>query len=342
MLQNYCLEVLITKLWQDIRAVQDPELIRLADALPQTVLKARADSTTRKYLGAYKRWAKWAESKEELSVFPVKTAHFALYLQHVGEATKSKAAVEEAVNAISWLQRLGGQEEVSRNSLIKSVVEGFQRQLAQPKRKKEPVTPDMLKEIVTSTIANPTLTQIRLSAICLLAYAGFLRFDELQKLRCCDVVFMGDRMEITITSSKTDQYRQGDRIPIARSSLSTCPVAMMEKYFKAAALDPRSTEHLFRPIVSTKKGESLRASGSLSYTRLREIVLEKLQSLGYDAQQFGLHSFRAGGATAAANAADLPERLFKRHGRWKSETAKDGYVKDSEENRLLVSKKIGI
>ena len=74
MLQIYCLEVLITELWQDIRAVQDPELIRLADALPQTVLKARADSTTRKYLGAYKRWAKWAESKEELSVFPVKTA----------------------------------------------------------------------------------------------------------------------------------------------------------------------------------------------------------------------------------------------------------------------------
>lgn len=125
MLQIYCLEVLITELWQDIRAVQDPELICLADALPQTVLKSRADSTTRKYLGAYKRWAKWAESKEELSVFPVKTAHFALYLQHVGEANKLKAAVEEAVNAISWLQRLGGQQEVSCNSLIKSVVEGF-------------------------------------------------------------------------------------------------------------------------------------------------------------------------------------------------------------------------
>ena len=105
------------------------------------------------------------------------------------------------------------------------------------------------------------------------------------------LVLMGDRMEITTTSSKTDQYRQGDCIPIACYSLSTCPVAMMENYFKAAALDPCSTEHLFRPIVSTKKGESLRASGSLSYIRLRENVLEKLQSLGYDAQQFGLHSF---------------------------------------------------
>ncbi|KAL5497418.1 hypothetical protein EMCRGX_G013885 [Ephydatia muelleri] len=41
-----------------------------------------------------------------------------------------------------------------------------------------------------------------------------------------------------------------------------------------------------------------------------------------------MHSLRAGGATAAANAG-VPDRLFKRHGRWKSESAKDGYVKDS-------------
>ena len=150
------------------------------------------------------------------------------------------------------------------------------------------------------------------------------------------MVFMGDRMEVTITSSKTNHDRQGDHIPIARSSLSTCLVAMMEKYFKVATLDPCSTEHLFRPIVSTKKGESLRAL--LSYTRLREIALEKLQSLGYDAQQFRLHIFRAGGATATVNAADLPEHLFKRHGRWKSETAEDGYVKDSKENRLSLQK----
>ena len=50
---------------------------------------------------------------------------------------------------------------------------------------------------------------------------------------------------------------------------------------------------------------------------------------------------RSGGATAAANA-NVPDRIFKRHGRWKSENAKDGYVKDSLENRLEVSRKIGL
>ena len=50
---------------------------------------------------------------------------------------------------------------------------------------------------------------------------------------------------------------------------------------------------------------------------------------------------RSGGATAAANAKVL-DRIFKRHGHWKSENAKDGYVKDSLESRLVVSKNIGL
>ena len=45
-----------------------------------------------------------------------------------------------------------------------------------------------------------------------------------------------------------------------------------------------------------------------------------------DSKTFGLHSLRAGGASAAANAG-VPNWMFKRHGRWHSENGKDGYVK---------------
>lgn len=56
---------------------------------------------------------------------------------------------------------------------------------------------------------------------------------------------------------------------------------------------------------------------------------------------YGLHSFRAGGATAAANAL-VKDRLFKRHGRWRSETAKDGYIENSVAERLIVSQSLGL
>ena len=74
---------------------------------------------------------------------------------------------------------------------------------------------------------------------------------------------------------------------------------------------------------------------------MRELLLEKLEKIGLNPKQYGLHSLRAGGATAAANAG-VPDRLFKRHGRWYSENAKDGYVKDSLTNRLSVTKDVGL
>ena len=43
----------------------------------------------------------------------------------------------------------------------------------------------------------------------------------------------------------------------------------------------------------------------------------------------------------AANAR-VDERCLKRHGRWKTDSAKDGYIKDSVEMRLLVSISLGL
>ena len=104
-------------------------------------------------------------------------------------------------------------------------------------------------------------------------------------------------------------------------------------------MEHTSTGFVFRGIVATKSGERLRKSGKLSYTRVRELMLAKITSLGYDASRFGMHSFRAGGAMAAADAG-VKDRLFKRHGRWHSETAKDGYVKDSVDSQLSVSRSL--
>ena len=46
--------------------------------------------------------------RSEVKVFPVQEVHFVLYLQHLSEIAKSKSAVEEAVNAISWVHQISG------------------------------------------------------------------------------------------------------------------------------------------------------------------------------------------------------------------------------------------
>ena len=49
----------------------------------------------------------------------------------------------------------------------------------------------------------------------------------------------------------------------------------------------------------------------------------------------GTHSLRSGGDVVAN--AGISDRLFKRHGRWSSDLAKDGYVKDSLFSPLSIS-----
>ena len=56
-----------------------------------------------------------------------------------------------------------------------------------------------------------------------------------------------------------------------------------------------------------------------------------------DISVIGTHSLRSGGATAG-----IPDRLFQRHGRWSSDSAKDGYVKDSLSSRFSVSEALGL
>lgn len=327
--------------WESLNALQDPELKRLAGLLPDTVLHSRASSTTKKYLYAFRRWKEWAEPRREVSVYPVQEVHFALYLQHLGESVQSKSAVEEAVNAIGWVHQLSGQPPIAASPFVRATLAGLQHTLAKPRIRKEPITADMLSALVDSLGSAPTLADIRLVAISLLAFSAFLRYDELAKLRCCDIRFAPQSMSVHISSSKTDQYREGASVLVARTGSPTCPVAMLERYFALAGLEHSSKLPLFRGVVHSKNGVRLRASGSLSYTRMRELLLGKLSQLGFDAKQFGLHSLRAGGATAAANAG-VADRLFKRHGRWRSESAKDGYVKDSIPSLMSVSKSLDL
>lgn len=85
----------------------------------------------------------------------------------------------------------------------------------------------------------------------------------------------------------------------------------------------------------------LREVGQLSYTRCREIFKDALNEVGVDPKRYGLHSLRSGGATAAASVG-VPDRLFKKHGRWRSEGAKDGYIQESLKNKLSVTSNLGI
>ena len=84
------------------------------------------------------------------------------------------------------------------------MVEGLRRSLAKSVTKKTPFNTEMLVAMVEDTHKNGTLSNACLSAVCLLTFAGFLRFDELSKLHPTDLTLDEDKLMIKIRSSKTD------------------------------------------------------------------------------------------------------------------------------------------
>ena len=61
--------------------------------------------------------------------------------------------------------------------------------------------------------------------------------------------------------------------------------------------------------------------------------------MNLDLRKNRLHSLRSVGASLAAYNG-VSDRLFQRHERWKSDREKDGYIEDSLESLLSVTKKL--
>ena len=171
---------------------------------------------------------------------------------------------------------------------------------------------------------------------------GFLRFRELSNLKRSDFILHNTHMSIFIEKCKTDIYRKGRWLDLAKPNSNLCPLDLTKRYFVLAGIDNQCDKYIFRGIENTKNGQKLRKIDKpLSYTTVRGHVLELLANIGLDPKKIGLHSLRSGGASAAANLG-VNDRLFKKHSRWKSDKVKDSYVQEDIESKLSLSRSLGL
>lgn len=329
--------------WKEFRKEKDSGLRELSAKLPEVILKSKAENTVKKYNYAFRSWCSWCKIHDSINCMPATDYHVSLYIIYLMQSNCSTSKIEEVLYSIAWAHSIAGYDNPCASNLVLNVAEGAKRQLSRPCSKKEPITPDILKKLVEQFGSNNSLYDKRIVTMCLIAYAGFLRFSELVNIRACDILFYPTHVSIFIEKSKTDKYRQGTYVIIAKTDRITCPVAFLSSYIKDANINLEDDKYIFRQISFYKSSNSykLRNAGHISYTRARELLLEKLESLGLETSKFGLHSLRSGGATSAANAG-ISDRIFKKHGRWKSDRAKDGYVKEDLKTQLSVSQNLGI
>lgn len=311
--------------------------------IPELLQASRATNTCRSYERGFMRWRKWASSHSlgPGDIFPARILHVAIYLSSIIQTANSSSPVINAFYSLKWMHDIYGLRSPTDSKLIQNILEAGKRKLSKSVVKKEPITVSLLKSMYDSLYCERNVKSQRTICACLLAYAGFLRSAELLLIKRSDICFESTYISLFVENSKTDQYRDGAWILIARTGTSLCPVRNLEKYLLWANIDDNSDEYIFRCLSACKSGYKLRDDGKpLSYTALRECFIDAFKS-HVDISKFGLHSLRAGGATAAAKHG-VKDRMFKRHGRWVSEKAKDGYVKDDVSERLSVSMQLGL
>ena len=329
--------------WREASAVSDAKLRTLCLELKDLAFRSKERSTSNKYSAAFTRWARWTTNFPEVKVIPANPLHVAAYFNHLAK-TSGFSAVESAYYAISWYHKLSDFPDPTLHNLPTQVKEGIKRKLGKPPVRKAHATLGLVKDIICMASASNQLIDLRLATMSALSFSGFLRFNDISNIRVGDISLTPEKLELLLRKSKTDVYSQGQSIVIARSGKTTCPVALLEDYLRRANPSelhgPQS--FIFRAIQgSGSKSKLKRQNKPISYSRAREIFLKAVKDLGYDAKLYGLHSLRSGGTTAAA-ASGVDHALLKKHGRWKSDSAKDLYVRFSQDKLNSVSKSTGL
>lgn len=152
------------------------------------------------------------------------------------QQAQSPSPASTITYSIDWAHSLAGSSKMPEHPLVSSLLSASKRILGKPKTRKEPITPEMLQDLVTKFKDDSSLYGLRSVALCLIGFTGFFRFSELCGIRTCDVKLFPSFISIFLETSKTDQLREGSWVPISRTGRKTCPVKALERYFTAAEI----------------------------------------------------------------------------------------------------------
>jgi integrase len=174
---------------------------------------------------------------------------------------------------------------------------------------------------------------MRDKALLLVGWAGALRRSEVAALDRKHAVFTPEGVQLTITSSKTDQEGQGELIPIEpASNPDLCPVAALRAWLCAyqSLIDQAPTELAGPDALFPRTYYGGLVLDRTPEWEVNDVVKKWARKAGIAPDQPGVefsgHSLRAGFITEAARAG-RPEWQIMGHSRHKSYESFRGYIR---------------
>ena len=241
-----------------------------------------------------------------------------------------------AADAISYVHGHRDVPSPARAPVAAAVLEAAKRRLSRPRRKARPLTRDTLALLEARFADESDIGWFTIYTIIVVGYAGMFRYDDMVNIDLAASRVLEDRAMLFVATRKSDKYYHGLWVAIAAVGGKGCPVRNLRRWMRLS----RCSEGSFcRAVSRGKDGTCMREQG-LSYGRFRELMRVAFVMAGMEeeeAAQFGTRCLRTGAATAALEHG-VEDRLVMRHGGWKSRDVMLGYVQDSVEQQLRVSR----
>lgn len=240
---------------------------------------------------------------------PFQALDIVRYVAHMYNVGLSFPSILSRLSAISWWIKMRSWPLVTQTYMVSQALRGVKSLSKRPIKHKFPITPDVLRQlcIVIPSLQFPEAVAIRLKAMFLIAFHGFLRVGELCGSHHA-LLLSSVRIQSTCIVISFQSYKfSGGRCPhvfIPMSNSDICPVRSLQAYLN---LRGNHCGFLFEESAGVP----------CSMSQFRSDLARVVKGAGLNNLGITPHSFRVGAATSAA-ALGIPADTIQRMGRWSS------------------------
>ena len=269
-------------------------------------------------------------------LFPTESLMAGNFLIYLKDKGYSKFSVKLGLVSLKWVNSFfpNKASELLNDKFLDRIVESALKNMTSTKCQKSPISKVMIVKMLD--LGNdPTLIRIRDSLMAALSFSLLLRNEELRHLAIQNISETQSGFVFSIVSSKTDVFRKGKSLFLARQDGALSVVNLLKLYLAKGKLENKKNSFLFGHIVIDSKGEYIEGSTCLTYNQSRNILMNKVKEVSHDSKSYGTHSFRSGGATTLASKVTPFELMLS--GRWADARSLRNYVEVSEERRFEIS-----
>ena len=298
--------------------------------LPGYLADAVRDSTKRVYSSYWKRYLSFCQ-QSQLNIFKAKS--ISLFLISLAESKTSSTAPALAKSALKYHLKLRAPfRKCAVNSyFISRISRTISRKFAKPVSKAKPLTSSIVKTLVVNLLSSGSFKDFRTAAFILAQFVLFARYEEVSKLKRGNVRQLpsGD-LEFKFEEAKNYSVSSAQCSLVAKNHVGEFdPAAILAKYWKTVS----SGDWLFPNFSLGKGGKIIFKDTPVSYQNMLKLMRSALSQIGFNGDEFSLHSPRTGSLSEAARKG-VQKEILARHGRWSNVEMVNLYHQMSIEERL--------